>query len=375
MSLPSLVGESVRNLRDDGSETHSVRSESVDSRVLNKLHDSVSHAHLKDDTYTSVEDLNKEGALLTDEVDLELNHVDEKVQREDGEVDFHLVDRKLSENELEKQRRRKLMLLKQKQKQKEYISTSTRSAMLSSSASQTSLTHLDDETREEMDRVSRSQERRRQASPQRNHTHDGRVRNSYGEFIKSTCNRPHLARGDSYQSSTEELEPTSSDGASAGGVSGAGAAGANSGLAANSSERSGRSSFRRRLSTEYLRSLSRSLSRDPSTHTAHGAHGAGHGTVHGAAHGRSGSRPRTGDYIDAAVPLSGSGAAAGASAASAAEVDDLLSTNNYPISQAELAQAQVLEQFDEEEEEGVLLDDQGNEEHTREMERAAVLEA
>ncbi|KAL3233168.1 hypothetical protein RNJ44_05084 [Nakaseomyces bracarensis] len=384
---PTLVGGSVRNMRDDGSETP--RSDSMDSNVLNRLHDTVSHSHqlqrLKDDSYTSVDDLNKEGALLTDEVDLELNHVDEKVQREDGEVDFHLVDRKLSENELEKQRRRKLMLLKQKQKTREHsVSTSTsRTRGVASSSSQVSLTNLDDETREELDRVSRSQERVRPASssaisPVRgiasnipgaigniNNTADGRVRNSYGEFIKSTCNRPHLARGDSYQNSSDELLDPSAAG------------GATSDAAAGNGERPGRSSFRRRLSTEYLRSLSRSLSRDPN------AHGQGQGHAPANAQ-RSKSKPPTGgsqvigkgEYIDSVSSDRGSLSCTRFDIPRDGDEDDALhidtSTNNYPISQAELAQA-TLEEFDEEEE-GALLDDQGNEEHSRDLEQAAIKE-
>lgn len=360
-SVPSLVGDSVRSIKGTGTEPVARSDPRNDVKILNKLHDTVANHNqsqqLSGSSYTSVEDLNKEGALLTDEVDLELSHVDGKVQRKDGEVDFNIADRKLGESELEKQRKRKLMLLKQKQKNRELSSTSLSRMDIQSSSSQTSLTHLDDETKEELDRVSRSQERERQrgsqmVSPTRGS--DGLVRNSYGEYIKSTCNRPHLARGDSYQSSSNESENILID------------------SAATPSERSGRTSFRRRLSTEYLRSLSRSLSRDPSKSTTRTnaitpshSNNAGNYTTSAPPSHHVVAIPG-GDFIDNEKTRT----------VDQSLEDELYSTNNYSISQVELAQAAnktlLNEAFDEEEEEGALLDDQGNEEHDRELERAAI---
>ena len=73
VSTPSLVGGSVRSVNDlhnpdfneqVSSNLHPVRS----SHVLNKIN---SQPNLADASYTSVAELNREGALLTDEVDLD----------------------------------------------------------------------------------------------------------------------------------------------------------------------------------------------------------------------------------------------------------------------------------------------------------------
>lgn len=176
-------------MRDDGSEVPVGRSESAD--VLSRLHDT-GHCE-RNDSYASVAELNQEGALLTDEVDLDLDQVQGEVDTE-GEAD--------TEGDPTDRRCRQ-----------------TRSR----------------QPRQLCRRADHDHDHGRGRGRQQYTGDTASVRNSYGEFIRSTSNRPHLARGDSYQ--TDHVVGP---------------------------ERAGRS---RQLSTEYLRSLSRSLSRDPNART------------------------------------------------------------------------------------------------------------
>lgn len=315
-STPSLVGVSIRSINDSdnpdfqddlsGPIVHSVSS----SHVLNKIQ---SQPNTVNTSYTSVAELNREGALLTDEVDLEqvINATEE------------LTD------DLDKQR--KVLLLKKKKelekhKQKNKISASSSSASVSSSHSAdskslvTSTDPVDDQINITSTLKKGHQSRRRSGIYlESEEESDNTIRNSYGQFIKNESHRPHLAGGDSYQSIHESES------------------GLDSLDEERRNERSGRRSGRsvdKQSSTEYLRSLSRSLSRDP-------------------------AKKRN----------------------AAAVVNDasqrFYSTNNYSISQADLENAPhiiqqtLAEEEEDEEEEGTLMDDQGNDEYSRDLEEAA----
>lgn len=315
-SSPSLVGVSIRSINDSnnpdfqddlsGPIVHSVSS----SHVLNKIQ---SQPNTVNTSYTSVAELNREGALLTDEVDLEqvINATEE------------LTD------DLDKQR--KVLLLKKKKelekhKQKNKISASSSSASVSSSHSAdskslvTSTDPVDDQINITSTLKKGHQSRRRSGVySESEEESDNTIRNSYGQFIKNESHRPHLAGGDSYQSIHESES------------------GLDSLDEERRNERSGRRSGRsvdKQSSTEYLRSLSRSLSRDPAK-----------------------KRNAAAVVNDASQRF--------------------YSTNNYSISQADLENAPhimqqtLAEEEEDEEEEGALMDDQGNDEYPRDLEEAA----
>ncbi|EDO15193.1 hypothetical protein Kpol_1069p16 [Vanderwaltozyma polyspora DSM 70294] len=237
-TTPSLVGVSVRSINDrnnpdfqDEQEPHvPALTSSTSQALLHKIQHHVNHSFEGDPTYTSVAELNREGALLTDEVDMDtvVNVTSELTI--DGEEDDNA-------------RQKRLLMLKKKKKN--LLSTnngSTGGSSLVSSPSpvgSNSLVTSTDPIDDQISLMSSSNEESSKQSPD-DEDQDASIRNSYGEIIKNDCNRPHLARGDSYQSiskATDENEPVPT-------------------------ERHGRS-FQRTASTEYLRSLSRSLSRDP----------------------------------------------------------------------------------------------------------------
>lgn len=304
-STPSLVGESVRSVDDArnpdfnddaiGSTLHPVPS----SHVLNKIH---SHSNLTDASYTSVAELNREGALLTDEVDL-----DEVINATEQAPD-------------DADKQRKLQALKHK-RHLEMLKLKSRSSINSSSASIKSIPSgesrsLVTSTDPLDDQINIPDIKGRQRRGLHSSTHSGEakeesIRNSYGEFIHNRSHRPHLAGGESYQSSHDS--DTKED---------------------YGDERSGRRSRRsldNHSSTEYLRSLSRSLSRDPARTKNNGN--------------------EVKDVTDNAR---------------------FYSTNNYSISQADLENApHIIQQTLQEEDEGALMDDQGNEEYNKELEDAA----
>lgn len=320
-STPSLVGVSIRSINDSnnpdfqddlsGPIVHSVSS----SHVLNKIQ---SQPNTVNTSYTSVADLNREGALLTDEVDLDqvINATEE------------LTD------DLDKQR--KLLLLKKKKelekhKQKNKISASSSSASVSSSHSPdskylvTSTDPVDDQINITSTLKKGHQSRRRSGiHTESEEESENTIRNSYGQFIRNESHRPHLAGGDSYQSIHESES------------------GLDSLDEERRNERSGRRSGRsgdKQSSTEYLRSLSRSLSRDPAK-----------------------KRITSNVVNDASQSLNNS---------------RFYSTNNYSISQADLENAPhiiqqtLAEEEEDEEEQGALMDDQGNDEYSRDLEEAA----
>lgn len=317
-STPSLVGVSVRSINDTNNpdfvdsplkpNLHPVSS----SHVLNKI---TSQPSL-DASYTSVAELNREGALLTDEMDLD-----------------QVTNATEIENDADKQK--KLLALKQKRQQQERLkqkskldssSTSLKSMQSNDSRSLiTSTDPIDDQIN-----ISTYSEhgRRRTAGGERrgsknSQTREDSIRNSYGEFIENKSHKPHLASGDSYQSNHDSDVQSERD-----------------------EERPGRRSRRsldnQSSSTEYLRSLSRSLSRDPAR------------------------RRNGGNTInDVTEKLNNA---------------RLYSTNNYSISQADLENAPhiiqqtLAEEEEEEENEGALMDDQGNEDYSKELEEAAEVE-
>lgn len=313
-STPSLVGVSVRSINDinnpdfkdelAGHPVHTVSS----SHVLNKIQSRPTIP--TNGPYTSVDDLNREGALLTDEVDLEkVINATEQLTTDD-------------------EKQRKLALLKKKkqleaQKQKNRLTASSSSASISSinSGDSRSLVTSTDPIEDQIN-ITSTLEKSHQTRRGAGYAHldaerAAAIRNSYGAFIKNECHRPHLAGGDSYQS-FHEKEPSFEN---------------------EEDERSGRRTQRsvdKISSAEYLRSLSRSLSRDPAKkrHSVTSVNG----------------------------------------------TDDdgrFYSTNNYSISQADLENAPhimqqtLTEEEEEDQEQGALMDDQGNEEFSRDLEDAA----
>ncbi|SCW02558.1 LAFE_0F09098g1_1 [Lachancea fermentati] len=212
-STPSLVGVSVRSINDtknpdfcEGTRP-SVAGARSSPQLLNKIHSSTQLNKLTT-PYSTVDELTREGALLTDDNDVDLDQ---------------LITKKTEDiSDMKKKQLRKKKLAKVHSPGETPLSSSlTRSSSLVTSTDPIDPT------------VSPSRDKRvgfDEKAP--NET----IRNSYGEFIKDSSHRPHLARGESYQTtkgSDEEGE-----------------------------ERSGRSSIRKGVSTGYLRSLSRSLSRD-----------------------------------------------------------------------------------------------------------------
>ncbi|CCE90757.1 uncharacterized protein TDEL_0B06280 [Torulaspora delbrueckii] len=310
VSTPSLVGGSVRSVNDlhnpdfneqVSSNLHPVRS----SHVLNKIN---SQPNLADASYTSVAELNREGALLTDEVDL-----DQVINATEQSTDDTDKQRKM---QALKQKRQMEML---KQRSRNSINSSSASIHSTPSAESRYLVTSTDPVDDQINVSGPSGKHRRGLHSSGAESNEDSIRNSYGEFIKSKCHRPHLAGGESYQSSHDS--EFSDD---------------------RGEERAGRRSRRsldNQSSTEYLRSISRSLSRDPAR-----------------------KRGPTGDVSDVTEKLNNA---------------RLYSTNNYSISQADLENAphiieQTLEEEQEdEEEEGALMDDQGNEEYDKELENAA----
>lgn len=225
MVAPSLVGDSVRNVDD----THSgdSRSGPIDhatssSMVLNKIQPQDSSV---DGSYTTVAELNREGALLTDEMDMDqiINATDRV--REDPD-----------------QHRQWLKLLKKRQLEQSRDNSTSHSnksigssnvSPVRSSESKSLLGPVDSGD----DQIT--------FSPQHKSGHI--IRNSNGEIIRDESHRPHLARGESYQSAGGTGETLPID---------------------EREERPGRRTVRSldTGSREYLRSLSRSLSRDPAAH-------------------------------------------------------------------------------------------------------------
>lgn len=204
MTTPSLVGDSIRNV-DDSHPGESAPS----SMVLNKIQPQDPSV---DGSYTSVAELNREGALLTDEMDMDqVVNATDKVHED---PDHH---------------RNWLKLLKKRQLQQSRdnennyngrrVGSSNISPVRTESKSLLSSVDLDD------DRI---------------------IRNSNGEVFKDDT--PHLAKGESYQS--------------------AGLTGEKTLPVDEKEERPGRRTVRSldSGSREYLRSLSRSLSRDPVAH-------------------------------------------------------------------------------------------------------------
>ena len=235
LSTPSLVGESIRNIDDSNnpdfqetpySNTNNTGSFSSHDILMQKLQSSA-HEAVRESPYTSVDELNREGALLTDEVDLDqvVNVTSELVLDDHSDT------------------QRRLILLKKKRQAAAALVSS--SSLLSATQSLvTSTDPIDDQ----ISIISSSNEDAINDNCSTSTNDKESIRNSYGEFIINECHKPHLARGDSYQKSIPDDEKRTS------GVN----------------ERQSRS-FQRERSTEYLRSISRSLSRDPKDITASSA--------------------------------------------------------------------------------------------------------
>lgn len=277
---PSLVGDSVRNV--DDTQVPDLTQEPIEhassSLVLNKIQPQDTSV---DGSYTTVADLNREGALLTDEMDMD--QVVNATERAQDNPDEH---------------RKWLKLLKKKQLEQNSSQDNVSPQRIAESKSLVTAT---DPIEDQISITPSQRTRGRQL--------DQTIRNSYGEFIRDESHRPHLARGQSYQKGDEE--------------------------------RPGRRTARSldKDSRDYLRSLSRSLSRDPAR--------------------RRNPQVSTG----------------GESAGENLDNARLYSTNNYSISQADLEKAphiiQTLREEPEEPSEGVLENDQGNEEFPLDLQEAA----
>lgn len=263
---PSLIGLSIRDIDD----SHSPQPEEDANAIMNSQEftkKALDKMHLGDNfsknSYSNLDDLNSTGALLTD--DMELNPEGDvpgdsnSVKMEDDE-DYKLNNYKeqgieddrseklASEKTLKQQK--KAFLDKQKQKNRDNVTFSLNE--------RTNLVTSTDPINEGT--LSRTMSPTRQTLI--NHDLDNnlgsasKVKNSFGEYIVNESNRPHLARGDSYQS-------------------------VNSNSATKEEEdRIGRAG--NRSSTDYLRSLSKSLTRDHSHSNGNSRISRGKGPVDGA---------------------------------------------------------------------------------------------
>ncbi|KAL6940140.1 hypothetical protein ACO0QE_004031 [Hanseniaspora vineae] len=104
------------------------------------------------------------------------------------------------------------------------------------------------------------------------------IRNSYGEYILNKSHKPHLARGDSYQSNASDLASgTSTTDLLEHSMSTTSLGGGAPGTVAdrNTGDRVGRGHHQHVGESSYLRELSRSLSRDPASKKKHAHGGAG----------------------------------------------------------------------------------------------------
>ncbi|CAR30914.1 hypothetical protein ZYGR_0P02180 [Zygosaccharomyces rouxii] len=225
MVAPSLVGDSVRNV-DDAHSSES-RDEPIDhatssSMVLNKIQPQSGSV---DGSYTTVDELNREGALLTDEMDMDqVVNATDKVHEDPDEHRKWL--KSLKKKQLEQSR-------DHSNNNNNKSNGSLTASPVHSSESKSLLGSVDLGD----DQITFSPQSKSRSA----------IRNSYGEFIRDESHRPHLAKGESYQSAGGTGETLPID---------------------EKEERLGRRTARSldTGSREYLRSLSRSLSRDPAAH-------------------------------------------------------------------------------------------------------------
>ncbi|AMD21916.1 HFR061Wp [Eremothecium sinecaudum] len=231
-TTPTLVGTSVRDIDDAQNPDYctekalSMHGESS-SHILERIH---SHTNIKNhlDSYESIQDLNREGALLTDDNDVDLEQ---------------LVTEKLEGiSALKQQLTKKKNSQASRDHQHPPYPHSARLRSSGSSVNDPYYSHVSSENSNSSlaistdpieDSMSMGSASSHQHTATEESTDTGRIRNLYGEFIPSRSHIPHLARGDSYQKTGVEGE-----------------------------ERLGRSSNRGGSSSaDYLRSLSRSMQR------------------------------------------------------------------------------------------------------------------
>lgn len=221
---PSLVGVSVRDI-DDSENPDYVPGKSPALAHLNetvkKLH--IPHTGVEGDHYASVDELNKEGALLTDAPDVDLDTMIAKGLDDISELKSSMENKKKNK--------------KKSNKSSSYSEISDSSNVISPSNSGT-VESLITSTDPIDDNIIGAVTNDSAQDPRATDNLHAIIRNSYGEVINPSSDRPHLARGDSYQQSVEETNGVAMPNA-----------------------RSGRSSSKR-MSSDYLRSLSRSLQRD-----------------------------------------------------------------------------------------------------------------
>lgn len=251
-NTPTLVGWSVRNINDS---KYDHEGEPLAKHGAHQSRHAVPGVHRTDSPYTSVEDLNREGALLTDELDVAIDNMSlQHTHEEDPET------------------HRRLLLLKKKKLASQAAAHPHLPPTSGTPGSNDG--HLHHHV--SLERVSRLESRSRSLvtstdpSPYSLNPFNGRspsslspnrkggaganlIKNSYGEIIIDGSHRPHLARGDSYQSITaesdHEMPPPKSQ--------------SDTYAQDKPTERAGRNYDRKLSNKEYLRSLSRSLSKDP----------------------------------------------------------------------------------------------------------------
>ncbi|AEY94656.1 FAAR005Wp [Eremothecium gossypii FDAG1] len=234
-SAPSLVGLSVRDIDDKENpdfvpEKKDVHPE-LSSQVLEKIH-SQSNLSKSLEGNVSVDDLNREGALLTDDNDVDLEQ---------------LISKKLDGITSLK------MQLKNKRKQQAHPpqGSTARSSGSPCSAGHHHISPENSNSNHSLvmstdpidDFISMGATSNSSLSDKHKEAEQPeRIRNSYGEWIPNKSHRPHLCRGDSYQKTITDVD-----------------------------ERPGRSSQRASgSSAEYLRSLSRSMQRGSSLQRSSG---------------------------------------------------------------------------------------------------------
>lgn len=240
---PSLVGHSVRDI--DDSENPDFVPEKRPG--LSQLNESVRKLSLKNsspddsDQYTSVAELNREGALLTDDHDLDLDDMIAKGMDDISELKSSLESKKKLKN---KRKTRKSpsggSLSNDYSNTVSPVMSGTVESLVTSTDPYTD--NINGPTANDPSDAGKSRARSEKKSDKSiSEGSHSEIRNSYGEILNDNSERPHLARGDSYQQSVEDFESP------------------------NPSGRSGRSTSKG-YQNDYLRSLSRSLQRDHIDH-------------------------------------------------------------------------------------------------------------
>ncbi|SSD61707.1 uncharacterized protein SCODWIG_03468 [Saccharomycodes ludwigii] len=334
ISSPSLVGLSIRSVNDkenpdfqDGKPQLTASQTSLSVFNNNNNNSAISESIIKekeeDADYTTVADLNKEGALLTDDNEVDVNQ---------------LIRNSSATNDIDNLQR--VLKLKQKRMKNNRgvnhhndIYGETHSNDISPIVSNQSL--LITSTDPINDTIMPSN---KSATSGDNGETNEKVRNSYGEDIVIKSDRPHLARGDSYQNTVKGSSKERISNSNNGSSTGVGTATTTTNTAAITSDqgRSGRSKY---IGKEYLRSLSRSMSRGPSESRADSSNNQSSSAEDDIIINNNNDDNRSDPMMH--------------------------STNNYSISRNDLetATSNIIHEEKEEEEEGALMNDQEDLDH------------